>query len=217
MTKRRKQPQEPAGSPKRPAWYWPITLSGWVAAALVWTLELPAKVNEFYEQKDRAWHHLAPARANPSTYIGRWTNDPSLRPDENLITDGSIPADQGTVQLVLHEGPAGIFSGEIETRLLESSIVPWSRVNVTGHIRWLGGLQGEVWDVVEGRHRTIAFFELTPSPEFGGQTLRFMADPSFSRLVPSETTLWRTDATMSDGRAGSEFQKVLMDVVKKHQ
>lgn len=183
----------------------------------MWTLELPAKLNSFYEQKGQAWHHIAPQSLNPLTYKGRWTNDPSLLPNENLITDGSTPTDHGTVQIEISQDGDGKLSGEIETQLLERSMVPWSRVFLTGHVRPFGGFEGEAWDVVHNRHRTIAYFVLTPSTEMDGQTLRFTSDPKYSQFLPQGTILWHTNAPMTDGQAGTQFTKALMDVVKKEQ
>jgi hypothetical protein len=75
----------------------------------------------------------------------------------------------------------------------------------------LGGFQGEAWDVVGGRHRTIAYFQLTPSAEIEGKiSLRFTSEARYSQFLPSETLLWPTDAVMSDGKQGTVFSKVLL-------
>ena len=197
------------------SWRGLFAFSGWIVAALSWTLDLPGKVDDFYKHKDQAWLHVAPAIVNPTTYEGRWTNDPELRPDENLISDGSQPIDNGAVQLDLQRDKQGNFSGEIETSLMGSSQVPWSRVMVEGHILPLGGFDGEAWNIVDGRHRTIAYFHLTTSGEMGGQAIQFSADSKFSQFLPSNTVLWRTDAKMSGGKMGAEYEKVLMQVARE--
>lgn len=197
------------------SWYGLFAFSGWIVAALSWTLDLPGKVDDFYKHKDQAWRHVAPAIVNPTTYEGRWTNSPSLRPDENLISDGSQPIDDGTVQLDLQRDAQGNFSGEIETSLMSGSLVPWSRVMVEGHIQPLGGFDGEAWDIVSGRHRTIAYFHLSTSDEMGGHAIQFSADSKFSQFLPSKTVLWRTDAKMSDGKMGAEYEKVLMQAASE--
>lgn len=201
-----------AGGTHRAGWKWLILLSGWIAAALVGILNLPGELNSFYAQKGEAWLHIAPKSANPATYLGRWTNDPGLRPDENLITDGTPQVDHGTVQLYLRQDKSGDLSGEIVTSLLGASMTPWSRVNITGHVSPLGGFRGEVWDIVRNRHHVIAEFDLAPSNEVNGQALRFTANAEFSRYVPSNTVLWHTDAKMSDGQWGTEYIKALMRV-----
>jgi len=185
-----------------------------MVAVLVGALNLPGEINGFYAQKNEAWSHIAPKNANQATYIGRWTNDPELRPDENLITDGSPQVDHGTVQLYLRQDKAGGLSGEIATTLLGKSMMPWSRVNITGHVSPMGGFQGEVWDIVGNRQRVIADFRLAPSDEVNGQAIRFSAKAEFSRYVPQETILWRTDATMSGGHFGDEYIKALMNIVR---
>ena len=199
---------------RKAAWHWLILLSGWIAAALVGVLNLPRELNSFYAQKDEAWLHIAPKSANPATYIGRWTNDPDLRPDENLITGGSPQVDHGTVQLYLRQDKAGGLSGEIVTTLLGRSMVPWSRVNITGHVSPLGGFRGEAWDIVGNRQRVIADFRLAPSDDVNGQAIRFSAKSEYSRYVPPETILWRTDATMSGGHFGDEYIKALMNIAR---
>ena len=204
-----------AGGTHRAVWQWLILLSGWIAAALVGILNLPGELNSFYAQKGEAWLHMAPKSANPATYLGRWTNDPGLRPDENLISDGSPQVDHGTVQLDLQQDKAGGLSGEIVTSLLGKSMVPWSRVEITGHVLPLGGFRGEVWDIVSNRQRIIAYFRLAPSDEVNGQALRFTANSEFSRFVPPDTVLWHTDAKMSDGQWGTEYTKALMRTVEQ--
>jgi len=211
-----KQPLHPEKARSwKPSWRGLFTFSGWILAALVWTLDLPSKVDDFYQHRNQAWRHIAPAILNPKTYEGRWTNDPELRPDVNLITDGSQPNDNGTVQLYLEEDKQGNFSGEIETSRMGSSLVAWSRVMVDGHIPLWGGFDGTVWDVQGGSRRALAFFHLSTSDEMGGQAIQFSSDSNFSQVLPSKTVLWRTDAKMSDGKMGSEYKKVLMQVVRE--
>lgn len=222
MSKRRaglQRPKQPLHSEQarswKPSWRSLFTFSGWILAALVWTLDLPSKVDDFYQHRNQAWRHIAPAMWNPKTYEGRWTNDPELRPDVNLITDGSQPNDNGTVQLYLEEDKQGNFSGEIETSRMGNSLVAWSRVMVDGHIPFWGGFDGEVWDVVGGRHSTIAFFHLTTSDEIGTQAIQFSADSNFSAVLPSRTFLWRTDAKMSGGKMGAKYEKTLMQLARE--
>jgi len=197
------------------SWRGLFAFSGWILAALVWTLDLPSKVEDFYQHKNEAWRHIAPAIVNPTTYEGRWTNDPALRPDWNLITDGSIPIDHGTVQLDLHLDKEGNFSGEIETSLMGNSLVAWSRVMAGGHVAFFGGFDGEVWDIQNNRRSLLGYFHLSTSDEVNGQALEFSADSNFSQILPSKTVLWRTDAKMDGGKMGAEYKKVLMQVVNE--
>jgi hypothetical protein len=193
---------------------WLVTLSGWLFGVLVFILAAPSKVNSFFDEKDAAWHHLSVWFWNLDRYEGRWTNDADLRPDENLITDGTIPKDHGEVQLELVDAGTNEFRGTLETRRLEKGFAPWSQVYVSGYVSF-GGFRGEVWDIIEGRHQTLGYFRLEPTDKFGGNSLRLTADRKFEWILPSETTLWRTNATMSNGKWGDQYLKILFDVVRK--
>jgi len=195
---------------------WLFTFSGWIFAILVFVLDAPSKVNSYFNERDAAWHHVSTWFWNLDRYEGRWTNDGRLRPDENLITDGTTPNDQGDVQLELTDTGTNDFTGEIETSRMEKGLTAWSRVNVSGHVGF-GGFRGEIWDVVGGRHRTFAYFRLKPSDKFEGKSLQLLADQNFDRIVPPETILWRTDATMSDGAMGEEFSKILFEISRKNR
>lgn len=174
-----------------------LGMSGWLAALMLGFLELPAKINSFFSEKDVALINLS-FRFDKKTYIGRWTNDESLRPFTNMISEGALLGDHGSLQLILSESEGGKIEGEIVC----ATLFPFTRVFVSGQVAITGGFDGLIWDIVENKRKVLAYFRLEPDDS---DMLRFTSDPTFARIIPSESMLWRTSEKMSDGDFRPEY------------
>lgn len=185
-----------------------VSLAGWLVALMLGVLDLPAKINSFFSEKDVALSNLSP-RFDKETYIGRWTNDESLRPFTNMIGDGDRVDDHGELQLFLSESEKGRIEGEIVC----STIFPYTRVFISGQLAMAGGFDGFIWDIVGNERKVLAYFRLEPD---GGEKLRFTSDANFAHIIPTETILWRTSEEMSGGAFNPDYLNTVKDILEKN-
>ncbi|NII10736.1 hypothetical protein [Oleiagrimonas sp. C23AA] len=221
--KNRRMPGDrmPRGRPanqKKPRWltsvHWLIFASGWIAAALVGVLELPAKIVSFSENFSPAKEATLNAAIDYQKYVGRFSSDPNAWVGRNLISDGTHPPDDGDIQLEIEYLGQGEYRGEIRSAYMaKHALAPWSRVMIDGKVGLTGTFRGVVWDIVNGRRVSYALFRLSPEDKANG-SLR-LTPTSANNIFPGEVVLWPTDFKMSGGERGQCFDDLLHEVVAR--
>jgi len=193
---------------------WLFFVSGWVAAAFVGVLELPAKIVSFSENYAPAKETTFNAAIGYQKYVGRFSSDANAWVGRNLLSDGTHPPDRGDMQLDIEYLGHGKYSGEIHSAYMaKHALAPWSRVMIDGEVGLTGTFQGVVWSIVNGGRVPYASFQLSPKNESNG-SLR-LTPTSVNDIIPGEVTLWPTDFEMSGGEPGQRFYDVLHEVITR--
>lgn len=135
---------------KRSRWLtcgrWLFFASGWVVAAFVGVLELPAKIVSFSENYAPAKETTLNAAIDYQKYVGRFSSDPDAWVGRNLVSEDALPPDVGDIQFDIEYIGHGEYRGEVRSAYLaKSSIAPWSRVMIDGKVGLTGTFQGVVW------------------------------------------------------------------------
>jgi len=221
--KNRREPsgRMPAGTPanqKKPRWLtggrWLVFGSGWVAAAFVGVLELPAKIVSFSENYAPAKETTLNAAVGYQRYVGRFSSDPNAWIGRNVVGDSTHPPDEGDIQFDIEYLGHGEYSGEIRSAYMaEHALAPWSRVMINGKVGLAGTFQGVVWDIVNGGRASYASFRLSPEEASNG-SLR-LTPTSENDVFPGEVVLWPTDFEMSGGEHGQRFDALLRGVISR--
>lgn len=209
----------PTGTPanqKKQRWLiwsrWLFFASGWVAAAFVGVLELPAKIVSFSENYAPAKETALNAAIGYQKYAGRFSSDPSAWVGRNLVSDGTHPPDEADIQLDIKYLGHGAYHGEIRSAYMaKNALAPWSRVMIDGKVGLTGTFQGVVWDIVNGERASYASFRLSPEDESNG-SLR-LTPTSENDIFSDEVVLWPTDFEMSGGERGQRFDDLLHEVI----
>ncbi len=184
-----------------------LVVSGWAAAFL----SAPANINSFFEQKTAAWHHLNSALFSYDRYSGQWS---SFR-DEGEISSNESSGDIGDVQLILVED-RGRFYGEIFSKRIEETLIPWSRVSVEGDVG-IFRFSGQAYDAIFNRRRTIAPFHLKPVIVDSGHeqldALILTSDREYNYALPESVVLFRSKLEMADGSFSPIYLRILQGIV----
>ncbi|RRU06415.1 hypothetical protein EGJ34_17190 [Stenotrophomonas sp. 278] len=189
-----------------------ILVSGWVAAAIVGVLELPAKIVSFSENYAPAKETTLNAAIGYQKYVGRFSSDPNAWKGRNIVSDGTRVPDVGEVQLDIEYLGHGEYQGEIRSEYMaKHALAPWSRVMMDGKVGLTGAFQGVVWDTVNGSRVSYASFRLSPEDASSG-SLRLSAT-SENDVFSGEVVLWPTDFEMSGGERGRRFDALLDEVL----
>ena len=193
------------GEPKR-TWINRLVLaSGWIFAALTYTLDVPEKINSFYKEAPTARRHLLDSVMLNEDYTGIWTseNDSIDDSDHNPAMEA---LDGGPVHLQMSVY-GGNLSGEIVTGGL-GKYAAFSRVQISGR-EVDGHLEGVVFDYVGGHPNPMAEVRIDKRV---GDSLSLNVIRQYEAFLPLKAVLLRTDKPIPDGQFGSEYMKVLKEV-----
>jgi len=155
--------------------------SGWIAATLVYILNLPAAVNGFLDEAPKATERVLDlALWNSSAFTGNWGDEGDI--------DAPSP-DGNYVRLVL-VSKDGAISGLIGSEKMKEGYIA-SAMSIDGH-NGRGDADIEVFDYVGGKRLTYATGKLASAPD--GQSLQLtITGQAANHFLPVQTTLHRID------------------------
>lgn len=211
-TKSQSAPLKPAGPGASgiPRWVsFGLAGSGWIAALLLGLLELPAKINSFYKERDEASQHLADAAFLNEELSGSWMTG---QPEGKVI---AIPA---AADEVMQEGAPIHLSMRVYRGAVEGVIVSeglrkrhiFSMAELEGKEDG-GAVGGVAWDVISGKRVNLATFLLTPSEVAGEPVLRFKVVQQGMRYFP-ETAILRRTRVPPEGEYGEVFKRAMESI-----
>jgi len=172
-----------------------IAVSGWVFAIFLGALELPGKVNAFFEQMPKATENVTTWWKLDKEFTGTWTSD-----WEGVI--GLNEADQDMAQL--EGGPVVIkirvWGGEVDGEIVSEGLrtrYVFSRIMLRGEKR-RKVLEVLAFDYIGGKPTGLAKFQLSlfSAKEGGGLYLKTVEQAD--QYLPVEAKLYRNEEAMPD-------------------
>lgn len=198
-TTKRKAPEvpPPPWNAKRAAL---VAASGWVVAVLLGLLELPAKVNSFFNEAPAAYKNVSELVMPDQQWSGVWTSDLEGVVDATDDERNASVMDGSPVVLrlrVYHGAVAGeLYSGGLEKNYVSS------RVMIEGHKRLVGGtIDAVVYDYIDTKKTPLAQFELTLD-DSARLPLRLTAVRQGLTFLPKTISLYRNDDAFPDDLGG---------------
>ncbi|MER8634374.1 hypothetical protein NKH55_32270 [Mesorhizobium opportunistum] len=212
MAKRNIPATTKSKAPKVPPTTWTakraalVAASGWVVAVFLGLLELPSKVNSFFNEAPAAYKNVTDLVLLDQQYSGVWTSDLEGWIDATDEERANSAVDGSPVVLRLR-----VYRGEVEGELfsggLEKNYV-YTRLMVEGRKRWGGTIDAIVYDYIDGKKAVLAQFELTLD-ESARLPLRMKAVHQGLHVLPEIIGLYRNDDAFPDDLGGInvEFYK----------
>lgn len=174
-----------------------VAASGWIVSLFLGVLELPTKVNSFFEDGPKAKQNVVNWLLLDETFTGIWTSDlegwVDATEDErraSLAAGGPV-----TLRVRVYNGSA---EGEIRTEGLANTYV-YPVVLLEGEKRD-GGIDLVAYDYVGGKKTALAQLRLDLGE--GGLPLRLAAVKQAGPFFPHEANLYRTSIDVSEALAG---------------
>jgi hypothetical protein len=188
-----------------------FAISGWMVAVFLGFLELPEKINKFFEQAPTAMKNVGDAFNRDTRFTGTWTSD--------WETDITAPLEyldksrfEGEPVVLRIDAYAGKVTGEINSAGLGKRWV-FSRLILDGIITG-GVMHGVVVDIVDRKPMALARFDLTPAVGAEGPELRLSAVEQPVPFLPMEAH-FRRDETAMPADLGNLNLEILKSAVAK--
>jgi hypothetical protein len=172
-----------------------IAISGWAAALFLGLLELPGKVNAFFEEMPKATESVVTWWKLDKDFTGTWTSN-----WEGII--GLSKADQEMAQL--EGGPVvlkmRVWGGEMEGEIVSEGLrtrYVFSRIMLRGEKR-RRIVEAVAFDYVGGEPTGLARFQLSLLSTEDGGGLHLKTLEQADKYLPVEAKLYRNEEAMPD-------------------
>lgn len=160
-------------------------------AVLVGLLDLPAKINSFYDEAPKAATRIDDWLFVDKALSGKW----SSAPEGDVIakpTDPRLDALEGAPVDIEMKVRRGEVEGSIGSAGLGKHYV-FSQIQIEGHVN-RGKVDGTAWDVIGGKKVALATFQLQQGERGSEPVLLFRVVKQGSDFFPERAILWRTEA-----------------------
>ncbi|HWM30299.1 MAG TPA: hypothetical protein VNO69_01170 [Methyloceanibacter sp.] len=187
--------------------------SGWIIALLVGLLDLPAKINSFFDEAPKAATRIDDWLFVDRVLSGEW----SSAPEGDVLakpTDSRLDAlEGGPVDVEMRVYRGGV-EGSISSDGLGKHYI-FSQIQIEGHVN--GGIvKGIAWDAIGGEKVALAEFQLQPGERGGEPVLMFRVVKQGGKFFPERAILWRTEA-IRPGELNMQFFRAIIKQQKERQ
>ncbi|MBZ9881736.1 hypothetical protein LB535_05165 [Mesorhizobium sp. CA10] len=186
-----------------------IAASGWLVAVFLGLLELPAKVNSFFNEAPAAYKNVTDFVLLDQQYSGVWTSDLEgvIDATDEERTASTVEGSPVVLRLRVYHGEV---EGELYSGGLEKHYVH-TRLTVEGRKRWSGTIDAIIYDYMDGKKTALAQFELALD-EKAWPPLRLKVVHQPMHFLPETISLYRKDDAFPDDLGGInvEFYKKVL-------
>ncbi|PBB88012.1 hypothetical protein [Mesorhizobium sp. WSM3876] len=176
-----------------------IAASGWLVAVFLGLLELPAKVNSFFDEAPAAYKNVTDLVLLDQQYSGVWTSDLEGVIDATAEERTASTIEGSPVVLRLQ-----VYNGEVEGELYSGGLEKhWvqTRLMVEGRKRWGGTIDAIIYDYIDGKKTALAQFELAlDGKAWPPLRLKIVHQPM--HFLPAIIGLYRKDGAFPDDLGG---------------
>jgi len=189
-----------------------IAASGWVVSVFLGLLELPAKVNSFFDEGPKAQQNITDWLLLDETYTGVWTSDLEGWVDATDEERSASLASGGpvTMRMRVYNGKV---EGEIRTEGLAQSYI-YSALLLEGEKR-NGGIDLIAYDYIDGKKAPLALMRVSMGDQDERLPLHLLVEKQGGPFFPEEANLYRTSADVSEALAGGLNVDLLRRVIEE--
>lgn len=188
-----------------------LGIGGWIAAAFLGFLDLPAKINSFTKEAPEASQAIGDALYLDKKLTGAWSSAPEgdvIAKDTDPLLDALPEAPVDIEMRVYHGRAAGnIYSNGLEHRYI------YSQVQLEGSASG-GHVQAVAWDVVGGKKVFLAKLQLDLAQRSGEPVVIFTVVEQSTPYFPKRAILWQT-GEIREGTFNPEYLRILNEAVEE--